>query len=459
MSLVKKAMCVSAFFFPLMGGCLADDATPKSVTGYKIMSGDDYSLTIGGRVRVQGFYDVDGKQPGSPYGLDDANIPLKKTPVLDSNAYKKGNFNYNLQGSQFSLDAHKKLRGIDYRGYLELDFNGNGSTTSNSYTPRIRYAYFEACGWLVGQTRFTFMDGDSFIYTLDNIYGADRHAMIQFTHNFTPELTLAMAAERPNTQVYQIGVSNADGTATIAGNTGYFDNDASAPKSQVPDGAMKLKYKSNWGHVALRGVLRDLQVRIKKNGLAGGVAVENFKESKLGWGVGLSTRLNIFKNFGILVQGNYGKGIGKYIDDLANSNPYDSFLVIPVDLAALGTYRTFFKPAQAWNLIGGFEVHFTDKLWSNFAYSYTRISLPKIVKSIWVNSTNQVHRKLQCCIGNIIYEILPNTQIGLEVLHYRRKAGTSAATPDSATVGLAPGKKAIYTGKDTRILVGLNYII
>ncbi len=439
MSVIRKVLRTAIAIVPLLGECMADAVIPQSVTGYKIMSGDDFSLTLGGRVRVQGFYDVDGRQPGASYGLDDANLPLRKTPVLDSNAYKKGHFNYNLQSSRFSMDAHKKFRGIDYRGYLELDFNGNASTTSNSFTPRLRHGYFEACGWLVGQTRYTFSDTDAFITTLDNTYGPDRQAMIRFMYKITPELSLTMAAERPNTQSYQFAVNSGSGT-TVPANTGYFDNDSSAAalKSQLPDGAMNLKYNSKWGHVALRGVLRDLQARTKIGTSLG--PIENYKESKLGWGVGLSTKLKVIPCFSILAQGNYGKGIGRYIDDLSNSNPYDSIFIYPTTGAAQVVYKSTLRPIKAWNLIGGIEIHYTDKLWSNFAYSITKMSLPRILKSIPVTD---LHRKLQRYAGNILYELLPNTQIGLEILHYKRKAGTTNS----------------YNGKDTRIIVGLTYNI
>jgi hypothetical protein len=402
------------------------------------MESEDSSLKIGGRIKVDGFYDVDSRQPGSTFGLDDANLPLRGTTPRDLNAYKKGNFNYDLTGSQVLLDAQKKFFGHTVQGYLELDFNGNVSTTSSSFRPRIRYGYIKGCGWLVGQTGYTFADGDAFIFTFDNIYGPSRQLTVQYTVNFNQEWSLLIGADRPNTQLFQFAVRSATGDL-VFDKTGFFDNDpgVSSAKSQFPDGALFLKYKGRIGYVALRGLLRDLQVRTKAGA---NEALRSYKKSKLGWGVGLSTKVAVVDPLTLYLQGNFGRGIGRYIDDLANERGFDSVFIYPTTVGAETVFKNSFKVVEAWNVVGGFEWRLANKVSTNIAYSLTRISKPKGLDSLMAVN---FQRKLERYVGNIVYDLLPNTKMGLEVLSYRRQSGT-------------PFK---YHGRDTRILGSIIYNI
>lgn len=446
----KKILYLSIFALPLFQGSYAEDTNPKAAQtqpnvqesapkykdGFTVFEQGDFKLTLGGRLKVDGYYDVDAQQPGTTYGLDVANIPLKQTGNI--NAYKKGNFNYSLTASRVYMDVQKKFYGHLYKGYLEVDFNGDSSTTTNSYQLRLRQAYVEGCGWLIGQTWFTFTDINAFIYIFDNLYGTGRQATVRYTFKLTPELSLAIGADRPDTQLYQFAVSDATG-ALLPSNTGFLDNGSNngAAKSQYPDGGMQLKYTTKQGYFALRGLIRSLQVR-SKEGVNG--ALKSFKKSKLAWGVGVSTNFKVIECFSIIAQANMGRGIGRYIDDLNNNNGFDSVFIYPTTANAATVYKNFFKAVKAWNVIGGFSWQFTEKFSTNFAYSYTKISEPSEMKNIVATDFQKHFHRF---IGNIVYDMLPNTKVGLEVLHYKRKSGTPTQ----------------LSGKDTRILASLIYAI
>ena len=418
----------------------ASHAAQKYTDGYTILEANGYTLILGGRIKADAFYDINDHQPGTPFGLDVANIPLRGTPIVDINAYKKGNFNYSMNSSRLYMDTHKKFGATDVRGYLELDFNGNASTTSNSYTPRLRHAYVESCGLLIGQTWFTFSDRDALIFTLDSLASTTgRVVTVRYMVKLNKEWSFMISADRPNTQLYQFAVNSNAGT-TVSGNTGYFDNDSSsaAAKSQCPDGAAVLKYEHKGSHVSLRGVLRDLQV---KNRIGANGSVESYKENKLGWGIGVSGKFKVMDCFKIMGQYNHGHGIGRYISEFLNQKPLSSVFVYPTSTAALTAgYKSHLQAIKAWNASIGIEIHFTDKIWANATAAYVKISRAKNLLAL---HTPDLHRSFQRYIGNIIYDVLPNTRVGLEVLHYNRKSGTPIN----------------YTGKDTRVLTSLSYMI
>lgn len=398
--------------------------------GVTLYSQNDSSLFLGGRIKLDSYYDVDSYQQGTAYGLEVTTIPLKNMGNLNAN--KKGNYNYTLTGCRINLDAHKIFFGKDFRGYIEMDFNGNPSATSNSYLTRIRHVYFEGDGWLIGQTLLTFADRDSLIYSLNNKAGVGRQATVRRTFELQPGLFLVIGADRPNTQVYQFAVSNASG-ALVSTNSGFSDNNSSfgAAKSQYPDGAMKLQYKFRDGYVSLRGLIRDLQVKTKAG--ANG-ALTTYKKNRIGWGVGFSGKLNVFGPLNILTQGNIGRGIGRYAYDLNSTKAIDSVFIYPTSISALGLVKNSFKLVKAWSLEGGLTASLTEKISSNIAYSFTKIYKPRGMGSL---QAIDFHRKLQKFNANIIYDILINSKIGFELMHYRRKSGTPI----------------VFQGKDTRFLM------
>lgn len=460
---LNKAVRLSMIVAPLLSSVFAKEAAtpatpaahalPKYKDGYTMVEANGFTLTFGGRVKADAYYDLDGRQPGTPTGLDVANIPLKGytgTAPVSLNSYKKGNFNYTLNHSRLSMDAKKKFGSIDVRGFVEFDFNGNANTTTNSLAPRLRHAFFESCGLVIGQTTYAYTDPNSLIFAFDNLWGSSREATIRYTFKMNKELSLMIAADRPNTQLYQVGTNNAGGGLSPI----FTDNssDTSASKSQFPDGVAFLKYESNGSHLALRGIARDLQVRTKTGASLGtattAIAREDYKKSILGWGVGVSGKLKAMDNFKIMGSYNYGKGLGRYMDELVNGLNFDSVFTYPIAGAAGTTARSSaFKAVKMWNTSLGLELRFTDKIWMNLSGAYAKISKPSNMTVV----TNNFPKSYQRYIGNIVYDILPNTRVGLEVLHYRRKTGTPSVP------ALATDKH--YSGRDTRVLTSLIYNI
>lgn len=374
----------------------AKTETPESP--HQNESGSGFKFKFGGRIKVDAFYDVDSRGP--VFGLDPTSLPLRG---LDTN--NKGHFKLTPLATRLFTEAQQTFDTLATRAFIEIDFARSPSYSSTAFMPRIRHAYVELGNFLIGQTWYTFQDLDAFVNTLDNLYGGSRQTMVRYTHKFSPCLSLAIAAEDPNTEYFDSRNNNVSDNNDIG-------------KSKLPDLAAQLRFKHSHGHVAFSAVGRKLEV----NSDLGAVAIQ---DSKYGWGLGFTGRYNFYGKSGLIWQINGGKGIGRYIDDLSQA-VYIENSVIPL-----------FSTIRAANYIVGIEAWFTDKLTATVAASITRISKPKA----FVNDSTNYNRHQDRYHVNLIYKLLPTSDVGLEVMHYRRRAGI---TTDN-------------NGKDTRILASFIY--
>lgn len=367
----------------------------------------DFKYRFGGSIKADAFYDVNAK--GAAFGLNAATLPLKGH---DDNANNQHHFNGGISASRVFADVSKTFSNVATSAYIEFDFAKDtvDATTTTSLSPRIRHAYAKADGFLVGQTWYTFQDLSAFINTLDNLYGGSRQPMLRYTFNINKCLTLAIAAEKPNTEY----ISN---DSSLNDNSNYG-------KSQLPDFATQLKFMHTNGHVAISSVFRRLQVRGPQN--VTGQAYD-FSKNTTGWGLGFTGRYNFYKKNGFIWQINGGQGIGRYVDDINNQAAY---------LQYGPGISPQFSSIKVMNYIAGVEMWLTSKLAANMAASITRISKPST--SIDVTGYNTTQQRYHT---NIIYNIFPNSQIGLEIMYYQRHAGLQTTR----------------NGKGTRILSSFIY--
>ena len=144
------------------------------------------------------------------------------------------------------------------------------------------------------------------------------------------------------------------------------------------------------------------------------------------------------------VQG--GNGAGRYIDDLANQNAYDSFFQYPTNAQGLTTSSSHFVALKAINFIAGFTINWTNNLETNLGGSYTNVQKPGSGIAFFpipaaanaAANTALPTSRMQRYHVNLIYTIVPKTFILFEVEQYYRQAGWR------------PGTK--YKGKDTRFV-------
>lgn len=360
---------------------------------------------FGGRVKLDTLYDFGAK--GSLYGLDPSTLPLKK---IDSATNNHGHLNAGVSSSRLFAEVSKSFNGLQTDAYVEFDFAKDSSDTTASYSPRVRHLFTKVGGLLIGQAWYTFQDMDAFANTLDNLYGGGRQVMIRYSFKLNHNISLSVSGEKPNTQY-------------ITNNGSTHDNNQYG-KSQLPDFASQIRFKHSNGHVAFSGVVRRLQIHIPK---ADAGLTQNYSNTQVGWGLGFTGRYNFYKENGFIWQINGGKGTGRYIDDFSNQDAYLQY--------GIGITPQF-TAIKSINYIVGLNLCATDKLAITMAASITQISKPKTLLNVTTYNTNQ-----QRYHANTIYDILPNSKLGFEIMHYTRRAG------------ILKKRK----GEDTRILTSFIY--
>jgi hypothetical protein len=256
----------------------AQEAAPSPGT-FQI-PGTDTTVNVYGFAEIDATYDLDGRtsdidnfdwasfvavQPFDNLGVEE---PAKRQVFLTARSSRLG----------IMSNTPTPLGALTVR--LEADFLApnpfQGELATNSTAFRVRHAYGQVGGLLIGQTWSTFLDLDSTPDTVDfNPAGAlalTRQTMVRYTFGFGPNASLAFAAENPRSLTFS------------------SDYDA------VPDFIGSFKYAGKWGHVSARAVTHEFRTT---------------EHARRAYGVGLSGSLK-FANETLIASVQGGDGIGRY---------------------------------------------------------------------------------------------------------------------------------------------------
>lgn len=153
------------------------------------MPGSDTSLRIYGYVEANAIHDNKGTAQGD-FGTVMASQPLNSSnPREGGETFNAGNTRFGFETS--TPTAHGPLHTV-----IEGHFYNSGNGASNF---RLRHAYGEYAGFLVGQTWSTFMDGDNTPETVDfnGPVGTpfNRNPMVRYTYDMPSVVKLTAAIE------------------------------------------------------------------------------------------------------------------------------------------------------------------------------------------------------------------------------------------------------------------------
>lgn len=335
-------------------------------------------------------------------------VPLKG---IDGSANRKGIFTAQAKATQlgFRTLSHTNLGEI--KTEISLDFYGQNFAILPSnlfYQPRLRYAYIELLGFTVGQAASNFVDLDSVGETVDygGILGVSfRHALIKYAFHFNKKTTLSISGERPTTDY-------TDNTGALLANS----------SASIPDLTFQIRHTDGFGHVALRGVLRDLKIR---DSSSVGQPFINNSFRKTGWGLGISGKFFVYGKSNLFGQYNFGNGIGRYI------------VICNSQAAFYNPTARIFDLQKASNLILGFEHFWTEILRSNIIYGDTQIKVSKFTPLL--TGTTRVTKAFKQYFINLIYSPIPALDTGIEYGQATRRSVD------------------LKYGKAKRITVGISY--
>ena len=324
------------------------ELTPKELTessdfpgSFKI-PGSDAGIRFGGQVRTIFVRNI------RALGTDDrfvtSSIPIKGTPE----AADESRTTISASPSRFDTDFRTPTPFGQLRAYLQGDFAGSNRTY------RLRHAFGQWGGWLIGQTWSTFSDPEAEPDGLDfeglNAISLFRQPEIRWTRPFKDRYDLSLAIENPSPD--------------LTGASGV---------NQIPDFIARIRFNSGGelsAHRLMFGQGGHTQAAVLLRQLRGEPGDHpNQIVSTAGYGVHVSgalpTRWN--KQDYVKFATAAGKGIGRYITDLGTLGGQDAVYDAETNtLVALPVYSTYIGYEHWWTetlrTTGTFGFVFVDNL-------------------------------------------------------------------------------------------------
>ncbi|MCG8368975.1 MAG: DcaP family trimeric outer membrane transporter [Proteobacteria bacterium] len=337
-----------------------------------------HSYEFGGYIKFDSLFsdygggDLSPGSPGSQFYIP-ATIPVGGVAEDGPGA--------DIQGRESRLNFrsdHTLANGDRLSTFLETDFlvgPGGNERVSNSFTPRLRHAFFRYNDWLFGQTWSTFQDQTVLPENLDFIGPVEgttfvRQAQVRYTKG-----PWEFALENPETTITPFG-----GGPTVTTDDG-----------SLPDLVGRYSLNLADGHVRAAVLFRELA--------AAGPAI-GVDDTETAFGFSLSGK-HRFGDDDIRWMATVGRGTGRYLGlNTANDAVID----------AGGRIR----PVEQWGAFVSLR-HFWNPKWrSNFTLGYlendhdTALTGPGVTRDVY-----SVH-------ANLLYEPAERMTVGGEVMYAER---------------------------------------
>jgi hypothetical protein len=244
--------------------------------------------------------------------VDDINTQLNSIPYSGVSAGKLPEMSLTARQSRLSLLVDSKVGDTKLSGYYEADWLGTGVTSnprqSNSYVFRQRQLFSRADfanGWAISGGQMWSLATEDRTATVNRTewipavidpqyvvgFTWQRDYGLRLSKTFDDKVTLAVAAENPETTIGGRGFStytntSATGTATTYQNSFVFAPGAGGGLlnfsdttgyafNKTPDFILKLALDPGWGHYELFGIVSTYQNRVYPCAVVGTTA-KNF---------------------------------------------------------------------------------------------------------------------------------------------------------------------------------------
>jgi hypothetical protein len=342
---------------------LAASAPESAIPGGILVPGTSTSLHLYGIAEAHAIHDV--KQSSSP----DIFTDLTFQP-LDSTGGQTGRTQFTAETSRIGFESSTPTAKGVISTKIEADFYSYGTGNRNVF--RLRHAYGEYDGWLIGQTWSTFMDVDDLPETVDfnGPIGApfSRRAMVRYAFGDAAKTALVtLAAEDP---VDQSGGPSAN--------------------ERMPELVARLDKTFGWGALNLRAMTHEKR---------------SATETRRGYGFGVGGSYKFGDKDTLM--GQYTRVDGD-VDQLYGSNGY----AIDAQTGAITFDRN-------QGLVIGYAHIFSDKLRGNVSAGFNR----------GTSAQGSDNRTIEEAFADLIYTPLKNVDLGGEwIVGKRRTFADEAGT-------------------------------
>ena len=346
-----------------------------------------HSYKFGGYVKADVIYSDFSGGPVTGIGRDfyiAGTVPVSN--ASDFEAVGESYLDLHARESRINFkSAHNLDNGAKMTTFIEFDFlatNDGNERISNSYSPRMRHAFFTYNKWLFGQTWMTFFNVGALPENLDFVGPAEstifgRQTMVRYTSG-----NWQFAAENPETTITPYG-----GGGRIV-----------ADDSRVPDLVGRYNMKGDWGSFTVAAIARELRY---ENASAG------IKDSTSSYGISLSGKFMVGDRDDFRWMASTGKGLGRYMGlNTANGAVLDA----DGNLQAIDSYGIFGSYRHFWN----------EKWRSNLTLGYLKVDNETELTGTGVT------KKAQSLHVNLIYSPQPKLDFGVEFMYADREVESGA---------------------------------
>ncbi|MHC4406412.1 MAG: DcaP family trimeric outer membrane transporter [Planctomycetota bacterium] len=249
--------------------------------------------------------------------------------------------------------------------YVEGDFFGGGGseTLTNSHAFRLRQAYGQIGGLLMGQTWSNMVNRAAFAGTLD--FGGSagiwfvRQGQIRYTVPFDDNWSLIATVENPQSVFVASTASRFAPGVPFASNSGVGSNE-----DRIPDFTANVTYSDSWGDVSLVGLVGAYDINTLATNTPGATAILDDTEPFFAATVG--GRIYTFGRDSFGFTASYNGGARGF---------YPFFLPTAyVNIDATGTPSI--ETIDSYGFSANYEHWWTDNVWSVVAYGISHIDYP-----------------------------------------------------------------------------------
>ena len=258
--------------------------------GFIELPGTSTRIKFGGNAKLDVIHDF--RPAGESDSFVTSTIPIGDVPAADDTSLS-------ARQSRLSTDLRQPTRIGELRVFYENDFYDltTGETQFN-----LRHFYGQVANVLGGFTYSTLMDADSMPDTLD--YGGPG-SMI-FMLQPVLRYTVGLDTKKQHTLAFAIEKGQSDIVVAVAG-----DPVVITPTSPAPDFHTRYRFDGETGHMQLGAVMLSVD----------GYASTGEAFHVFGGGMSLSGSKRVFGGDYLLFQGSYGKGMGRYMQDVTGLAP------------------------------------------------------------------------------------------------------------------------------------------
>jgi DcaP outer membrane protein len=342
-------------------------------------SGTQPTINIYGFVMLDAGYNFNQINPN----WTDVVRPTKLPSFKDQYA-PDGNMFFGVRQTRLGVKGNVPTPIGELKTTFEFELFGTGVDEGQT-TFRLRHAYGELGHFGAGQTWSPFMDIDVFPNSLE-YWGPT--GMVFFRNlqvRWMPiqgDTRMTIALERPGASADQ---------GTYAGRIELQDV---KPRFPYPDLSAEYHLGRKWGYVELAGMVRRIEWQDQ------GTDAFALSGNATGWGLNLSSNLNLGKSSVARLQAMYGEGVENYMNDA------------PADIGIENQPGNPVAPIKGVALPVTGVVAFLDHTWNTKFTTAIGYSMVDIDNS--AQQSANAFSKAQYALGNLLYSPTPGVTAGVE---------------------------------------------